>query len=256
MSKDGVAVEFRQVSKRYLTGAKYYPSLRDWVTTFFSREFFKGKKSFYALRNISFAVKQGESVGFIGPNGAGKSTILKLISKVTMPTSGSILTNGKIAGLLELGAGFHPELTGRENIFFQGAILGMSQEEIVERTDNIISFADLGEFINSPIKHFSSGMYARLGFSVAIHLDPDILLIDEILAVGDAEFREKCYAIIERFCQDTNKSIILVSHDLPMLKRLCQRLYWIDKGEIIDKGSPRTVISNYLNHTKMARKYE
>lgn len=249
MSKDAIAVAFHHVSKRYLTGSKYYPSLRDWVATFFSREFFKGKQSFYALHGLNFTVRKGEVVGFIGPNGSGKSTILRLISRVTLPTSGSIETNGKIAGLLELGAGFHPELTGRENIFFQGSILGMDKSEIAERTHDIIAFAALGEFIDSPIKHFSSGMYARLGFSVAIHLNPDVLLIDEVLAVGDAQFREKCYSRIEQFCENTTKSVILVSHSLPMLDRLCQRLYWIDKGEIVDEGLPKEIISKYLKHT-------
>lgn len=245
MTKNSASVSFRNVSKRYLIGPKYYPSIREWVATFFSKEFFKGKESFFALRNLNFTIMKGETVGFIGPNGAGKSTILKLISKVVVPTSGKIETNGKITGFLELGAGFHPELTGRENIFFQGSILGMSRKEIVQRTDDIVSFAGLGEFIDSPIKLFSSGMYARLGFSVAIHLDPDILLIDEVLAVGDAEFKEKCYSRLEKYFSAKDKTIIIVSHNISMLERLCTRLYWIDKGKIVEKGKPKDISSRY-----------
>lgn len=249
MSKTN-AVIFKNVSKQYLFGSDYYPSLRDWVASFFSREFFRGKKSFYALRNISFSIKQGESVGFIGLNGAGKSTILKLISKVIVPTSGTVRTNGKIAGLLELGAGFHPELTGRENIFFQGTILGMNKEEIAEYTDAIIAFAGLGDFIDSPVKHFSSGMYARLGFSIAVHLDPDILLIDEVLAVGDAEFREKCYKRINQFCENAHKTVVLVGHSLSMIERFCHRAYWLNQGEIIAEGKPKKIIKKYLDSLK------
>jgi ABC-type polysaccharide/polyol phosphate transport system ATPase subunit len=241
-----VAVAFNQVSKKYLVGEKYYPSLRDWVATFFSKEFFKGKKSFYALKDLSFEVRKGESVGFIGPNGAGKSTILKLISRITVPTSGEIGVNGKVAGLLELGAGFHPELTGRENIYFQGAILGMDKRQIEELMGKIIRFSGLRSFIDSPVKHYSSGMHARLGFSVAIHLDPEILLIDEVLAVGDAEFRKKCHKRIESFFKDGNKTVILVAHNLGMIEKLCQRAYWLDRGKLVEVGEPGEVIGRYL----------
>lgn len=242
---NSVAISFKSVSKQYLTGERYYPSLRDWISTFFSKEFFKGKKTFYALKNVSFTIRKGETVGFIGQNGAGKSTILKLISKVSAPTSGSIIRQGKIAGLLELGAGFHPELTGRENIFFQGAILGMTKVEIAERTANIIDFAGLGEFIDSPVKHFSSGMYARLGFSIAIHLDPDILLIDEVLAVGDIQFQEKCFSKIDDFCHNREKAVVIVSHNLSMVKRLCQRVFLLKNGEVISEGKPRKIFALY-----------
>ncbi|OGY18498.1 MAG: hypothetical protein A3F04_02020 [Candidatus Chisholmbacteria bacterium RIFCSPHIGHO2_12_FULL_49_9] len=248
MANHQTAVEFHQVSKKFLIGENYYPSLREWIATFFSREFFIGKESFYALRDLNFIVKKGESVGFIGPNGAGKSTILKLIARVTIPTDGVVRINGKVTGLLELGAGFHPELTGRENIFFKGTILGMGKKEIEKRMDEIVAFADLGQFIDSPIKLFSSGMYARLGFAVAIHLDPEILLIDEILSVGDASFVEKCYRRIEHFCQNPNKTTMIVSHNLGMLKRLCSRLYLLDKGRIIAEGKPKTIIQQYLQN--------
>ncbi len=242
-----VAVEFDHVSKKFLIGPNYYPSLREWVATFFSREYFIGKESFYALKDLTFRIKKGESVGFIGPNGAGKSTILKLIARVTAATEGEIRISGKVTGLLELGAGFHPELTGRENVFFKGTILGMSKKEIEKRMDDIVSFADLGQFIDTPIKLFSSGMYARLGFAVAIHLDPEIFIIDEILSVGDASFVEKCYRRIEEFCQDPQRTTIIVSHNLGMLKRLCTRLYLLEKGQVIAEGNPKTIIKQYLH---------
>lgn len=248
MPESKVAVAFQRVSKRYLTGERYYPSLRDWVATCFSREFFRGRQSFYALRDLTFAVYEGESVGFIGVNGSGKSTVLKLISKVTKPSSGTISVHGQVTGLLELGAGFHPELTGRENIFFQGTILGMSKHQIAERTDAIIDFAGLEEFIDAPVKHYSSGMYARLGFSIAIHLEPQILLIDEVLVVGDAAFIKKCYTRIEEFCTNATRAVIIVSHNLGMLKRLCKRLYLLDKGHLIAEGEPAEIVRYYLKH--------
>ncbi|OGY21984.1 MAG: hypothetical protein A3A65_02990 [Candidatus Chisholmbacteria bacterium RIFCSPLOWO2_01_FULL_49_14] len=243
---DNTAVSFSHISKQFLIGPKYYPSLRDWVVTFFSREFFRGKQSFYALQDLTFTIRKGESVGFIGPNGAGKSTILKLIARVSLPTSGVLRVNGKVAGLLELGAGFHPELTGRENIYFKGTILGMSKSVISEKMQTIIDFADLGQFIDSPIKLFSSGMYARLGFSVAIHLNPEILLIDEILSVGDASFVEKCYRKIEEFCEDKDRTTIIVSHNLGMLKRLCHRLFLLEQGRIVAEGQPKRIVDTYL----------
>lgn len=248
--KNQRAILFNDVSKRYLIGPKYYPSLREWIASFFSKEFFKGKDSFYALRKLNISIDKGESVGLVGPNGAGKTTILKLISKVTAPTSGEIVVDGRVAGLLELGAGFHPELTGRENILFQGTVLGMSRQEIEDKTDDIISFAGLGEFINSPIKQFSSGMHARLGFSIAIHLQPDILLIDEVLAVGDQGFREKSYRKIESFCKDSEKTIVIASHSLPMITRLCERVFWIDKGAIVQDGKPKSVLERYTKNLK------
>lgn len=251
MVQNTVAVAFKNVSKKYLTGEKYYPSLRDWVATFFSREFFKGKKSFFALKDLTFSIRRGESIGFIGPNGAGKSTILQLISRVISPTSGQIDAHGRVAGLLELGAGFHPELTGRENIFFQGTIMGMRRQEIEDRAEDIIAFADLGEFIDSPVKHFSSGMYARLGFAVAIHVNPDVLLVDEILSVGDAAFQEKCYSTIEKLCHRGDITVVMVSHNLPILERLCQRLYFLDKGKVIASGEPKKIIRLYLDREKL-----
>lgn len=245
MSSNSSAILFKNVSKKYLIGEQYYPSLRDWVSTFFSREFFEGKKSFYALRDFNLSIAPGKSVGIIGPNGAGKSTILKLISRVIIPTSGSIETKGKIAGLLELGAGFHPELTGRENIFFQGAILGMSKAEIEKQTSDIIAFSGLGEFIDSPIKHFSSGMYARLGFSVAVHLNPDILLIDEILAVGDLAFYNKCVTFMKEFCRDPRRTVVFVTHSLSSIRDICDEVLWIENGTLYRKGDVKKITKEY-----------
>ena len=189
-------------------------------------------------------------VGFIGRNGAGKSTLLKLISKVTFPTSGKLTTNGKVAGLLELGAGFHPELTGRENIFFQAAILGMPKKEIRLKEKEMIAFSELGEFIDTPVKYYSSGMYARLGFSVAIYLNPDILLIDEILSVGDASFQDKCIGRIKEFCRSKHKTVIIVSHSFGYLTELCHRIVWLESGAIALEGKPQPVINAYLRSVK------
>jgi len=247
------AISFSNVSKKFLTGKKYYPSLRDWIGTFFSTEFFKGKKSIYALENISFKVSKGESIGLIGSNGAGKSTILKLISKVTIPTSGEIKVNGSVAGLLELGAGFHPELTGRENIWFNATILGMKRNEIEQKIDKIIDFSELGKFIESPVKHYSSGMYARLGFSIAVHVEPDILLVDEVLSVGDEQFRKKSIEKIQKLAKTGKITLVFVSHSMPYLQKLCDRLILIERGKIITEGKSNKIISLYRERSKKSK---
>ena len=200
--------------------------------------------NFDALKGISFAIRDGEVVGLVGRNGSGKSTILRIIAGVYRPTSGIVQISGKVAALIELGAGFHPDLTGRENIVLNALLLGSSKQQIQKREEQILKFAELGEFIDSPVKQYSSGMFVRLGFAVATEVDPDILLIDEILAVGDAAFRQKCLARIDDF-QRRGKTIILVSHDLGSIRRLCQRALLIHDGTLLADGSSDAVVERY-----------
>lgn len=204
----------------------------------------KAVETFWALQDINLEIKKGETVGIIGPNGAGKSTLLKLIAGVTKPTKGKIKINGEIAPLIELGAGFHPELTGRENITLNGVILGLSKKEVAEKFKEIVDFAELWEFIDQPIKHYSSGMYLRLAFSVAVHTSPDILLIDEILAVGDASFQAKCFTKMEEFKKE-GVTIILVSHALGQIKDFCSRAIYLNDHRIIMDGDVNEVIEKY-----------
>lgn len=196
------------------------------------------------LKDISLNIKKGESVALIGVNGSGKSTLLKLMTKIIYPTSGKITTNGKLTSLLELGAGFHPDFTGRENIYFNAAIFGLTKDEIDKRLEDIIAFSELGEFIDSPVRTYSSGMYMRLAFSVAINVDAEILLIDEILAVGDAHFQEKCFSKLEEL-KKSNKTIVIVSHSLDSVKKLCTRFVWLHEGEIRLDGNDK-VIDEYM----------
>lgn len=205
------------------------------------------QNKFCALKNVSFKICQGETIGIIGKNGAGKSTILGLIAKVLKPTSGKIVVNGRVVGLLELSAGFHPDLTGYENIILNGILFGLTRQEVLSKVNNIINFADLGEFINQPIRTYSSGMLARLGFSVAVNIPADILLIDEVLAVGDVEFQTKCYKRIEEVKRE-NKTIVFVSHDLDAVKQLCTRVILLHQGEIIKDGEPDNVVTFYKNN--------
>lgn len=198
------------------------------------------------LDGINIEIKKGETVALIGTNGSGKSTLLKLMTKIIYPTSGKIITRGKIASLLELGAGFHPDFTGRENIYFNAAVFGLSKKEIDKRLDDIIEFSELGELIDTPVRTYSSGMYMRLAFSVAINVDADILLIDEILAVGDQHFQDKCFDKLKEFKNDENKTIVIVSHSLDSVKMLCNRAIWIYDGKVRMDGKPEEVIKNYL----------
>ena len=198
------------------------------------------------LKNINLDIKKGETVALIGTNGSGKSTLLKLMTKIIYPTKGSITVEGKLTSLLELGAGFHPDFTGRENIYFNAAIFGLTKQEIDRRLNEIIEFSELGDFIDNPVRTYSSGMYMRLAFSVAINVDADILLIDEILAVGDQHFQDKCYAKLNELKQNENKTIVIVTHDLNQVKKLCDRAVWIRNGEIEIDGNPKEVISKYL----------
>lgn len=197
------------------------------------------------LKNINVKVKKGETVALIGINGSGKSTLLKLMTKIIYPTTGKIITNGKLTSLLELGAGFHPDFTGRENIYFNASIFGLTKKEIENRIDDIIEFSELGEFIDSPVRTYSSGMYMRLAFSVAINVDAEILLIDEILAVGDQHFQEKCFEKLKEL-KNSNKTIVIVSHSLGSIKNLCKRSIWINNGVVKMDGDTSKVIDEYI----------
>jgi lipopolysaccharide transport system ATP-binding protein len=203
---------------------------------------------FWALKELDLEVERGGMVGIIGRNGAGKSTLLKLLSRITEPTSGSIRLRGRVASLLEVGTGFHPELTGRENIFLNGAILGMSRREIKSRFDEIVDFSEVERFLDTPVKRYSSGMYVRLAFAVAAHLEPEILIIDEVLAVGDAEFQKKCVGKMENASSREGRTVLLVSHQLPLIQNLCTRCVLMDQGQIIADGPTEDVISTYISH--------
>lgn len=197
------------------------------------------------LKNINLNIKKGETVALIGVNGSGKSTLLKLMTKIIYPTSGELITNGKLTSLLELGAGFHPDFTGRENIYFNASIFGLSASEIDARVQEIIDFSELGEYIDTPVRTYSSGMYMRLAFSVAINVDAEILLIDEILAVGDQHFQDKCFEKLEQL-KKSDKTIVIVSHSLGPVKKLCDRAVWIYNGEVREDGKCSEVIDDYL----------
>lgn len=216
----------------------------------------KGKVEYHeVLKDISLNIKKGETVALIGTNGSGKSTLLKLMTRIIFPNSGTIEKDGKLTSLLELGAGFHPDFTGRENIYFNASIFGLTRKEIDNRINEIIDFSELGEFIDNPIRTYSSGMYMRLAFSVAINVDADILLIDEILAVGDQHFQDKCYRKLEEL-RDSGKTIVIVTHSLDVVKKLCHRAIWIYKGEFRLDGDPVYVIDEYLKQVALDHKEE
>ena len=209
---------------------------------------------FWALRDVSLTIKRGEVVGVVGRNGAGKSTLLKLLSRITEPTEGKIRINGRIASLLEVGTGFHTELTGRENIFLNGAILGMTRSEIISKFDEIVAFAEVGEFLDTPVKRYSSGMYVRLAFAVAAHLDPEILIVDEVLAVGDGAFQRKCLGKMGSFAE-SGRTVLFVSHSLDAVRSLCQTGLWIKDGHIEMKGEAGEVIDAYLSSISLENSF-
>ncbi|MBS4033325.1 MAG: ABC transporter ATP-binding protein [Ignavibacterium sp.] len=217
--------------------------------------FTDSKEDFWALKDVSFEIKQGERVGIIGRNGAGKTTLLKLLSRITEPTTGKITLKGRVASLLEVGTGFHPELTGRENIFLNGAILGMSKVEIKRKFDEIVDFAEIEKFLDTPVKRYSSGMYVRLAFAVAAHLEPEILIVDEVLAVGDAQFQKKCLGKMEDVSNKEGRSVLFVSHNMGAIRSICNRIIFIDKGEVKLDGESSSVISTYLS-TGFSREQE
>src|SRR5579863_4550810 len=202
------------------------------------------QETFWALKDVSLEVKEGEVLGLIGRNGAGKTTLLKILSRITKPTTGWAEIRGRVGSLLEVGTGFHPELTGRENTFLSGAILGMAKSEITRKFDEIVAFAELEKFIDTPVKHYSSGMYVRLAFAVAAHLEPEILLVDEVLAVGDVKFQRKCLGKMGDVAR-AGRTIILVSHQLNQIRRLCNRAVWVDSGELRLTGPTAEVVSGY-----------
>ena len=205
------------------------------------------KDEFWAVDDVSFELHRGETLGIIGPNGSGKSTILKMLNGIFMPDKGRIEINGGVGALIEIGAGFHPMLTGRENIYVNGAILGMSKEEIDEKFDDIVEFADIGDFIDTPVKHYSSGMFVRLGFAVAVHCEPDILLVDEVLSVGDVRFRSKSFKKMLDLKKDGDRAIVFVSHDMWSVQSICDRVLWLNQGHIKIVNSPSKVIGAYFD---------
>jgi lipopolysaccharide transport system ATP-binding protein len=203
------------------------------------------EEEFWALKDVSFEIRRGERVGIIGRNGAGKSTLLKILSRITEPSTGRVEICGRVASLLEVGTGFHPELTGRENIYLNGAILGMTRREIRSKFDEIVDFAEIEKFLDTPVKRYSSGMYVRLAFAVAAHLEPDILVVDEVLAVGDASFQKKCLGKMEEVADRQGRTVLFVSHQMPMVASLCNRCILFRDGQLIDDGTPSSVILNY-----------
>jgi len=241
--------EFENVRKAYRRGYGR-GSLRDAIPQLLGRVAGRdGGELLWALDGVSFEVNEGETLGLIGPNGAGKTTALKLISRVAKPTSGRIAVRGRLSALIELGAGFHPDLTGRENIYLNAAILGLKKREIDEKFDQIVEFAELADFIDMPVKRYSSGMYVRLGFSVAAHVDPDVLLIDEVLAVGDYMFKDKCVQRINAF-REAGKTMVIVSHNKEMIQKLCNRTVFLHKGKVIYQGDTQKALDLY--HTGFA----
>jgi lipopolysaccharide transport system ATP-binding protein len=240
------AVKVEDVSKKYALGQRGYHTLREDIYRLFSpKRKEQDNSDFYALKNISFQLKKGEILGIIGPNGAGKSTILKLLSRITLPTAGRIYKEGRVAAMIELAAGFHPELTGRENIYLYGSIMGMKNKEIDKRFKQIVDFSELEEFLDTPLKRYSSGMKARLGFSVSAHVDADILLIDEVLSVGDMSFQGKCLKRMEDYINNET-SIIFVSHNLDSIRKLCRRTILLDEGRILIDGPTEEAINKYF----------
>jgi len=251
-----IDLSFESVSKRYLIQSEPEDSHTRHPLVRKLQAFWRPPSEFWAVRDVSFEVKRGEALGIIGHNGAGKSTILKLLAGITTPSQGEITIRGKIAALIEVGSGFHPELTGRENVYLSGSILGMRRNDIRRNLDSIIDFAEMRQFIDTPVKRYSSGMYVRLGFSIAAHLDPDILLLDEVLAVGDAAFQSKCLARVHEL-QASGKTIIFISHDLNAVERMCDRVLLMRHGQLIATGSPEDMIAHYkLTTTNAALPFE
>jgi len=258
-----IAIKLENISKRYQLGMVGTNTLKGDLQAFWHK--IQGKEDptlkigeenklgeaggnhVWALKGINLEVKQGEILGIIGKNGAGKSTLLKLLSQVTGPTTGSIKVNGRIASLLEVGTGFHPELTGKENIFLNGAILGMTKQEIKSKLNEIVNFAGVAKYLDTPVKRYSSGMYVRLAFAVAAHLEPDILVVDEVLAVGDAEFQKKAIGKMKEVSSEGERTVLFVSHNMGSIQRLCNRVVEVSQGTIIAAGDAETICKSYLN---------
>ena len=254
MAEPVITVE--NLGKRYqLSHEARHDTLRDTLAHRARALFGRGRppgttEDFWALRDVSFSVNRGEVVGIIGRNGAGKSTLLKILSRITEPTTGRVKIRGRVASLLEVGTGFHPELSGRENIFLNGAILGMSRAEIRAKFDEIVAFAEVERFLDTPVKHYSSGMYVRLAFSVAAHLEPEILIVDEVLAVGDAAFQQKCLGKIREIAQGAGRTVLFVSHNLDSVLRLCTRVLWLQQGRVQADDIPNATVARYTRTSR------
>lgn len=242
------AISISNLSKSYTIGTQKESSLRVALSGIFKNKE-NSKETFWALKDVSFDIKQGDVIGIIGRNGAGKSTLLKILSKITQPTEGRIEINGRVASLLEVGTGFHPELTGRENIYLNGTLLGMTRKEVTNKLDEIVEFSGVRKFIDTPVKHYSSGMYVRLAFSVAAHLEPEILIVDEVLAVGDAEFQKKCLGKMSDIAGE-GRTVIFVSHDLVAIQNLCEKCVLLDAGKIEGFDLTHKIIEQYLSRNE------
>jgi lipopolysaccharide transport system ATP-binding protein len=259
------AIQVQDLGKLYHIGKEHarYETIREHIARIIKSPFQRAAGLFrhseednstvWALKDVSLEIKQGEAVGIIGRNGAGKTTLLKILSRVTEPTQGWAKVRGRVGSLLEVGTGFHPELTGRENIFLNGAILGMKKEKIKSGFDEIVAFSEIEKFIDTPVKHYSSGMYLRLAFAVAAHLEPEVLLVDEVLAVGDAAFREKCLSKMESVSK-AKRTVLFVSHNMAAIEALCQRVIIIDKGQVAFSGEPAEAIKRYLKLNVTSKK--
>ena len=258
MSEPEIVLSAKNLGKRYVLGGLGFgelnKSFREMLIDLLAAPFKRYKKLsgkvseselFWALKDVNFDIKKGEIVGVIGKNGAGKSTLLKILSRITTPTKGSVTIRGNVASLLEVGTGFHPELTGRENIFLNGAILGMKRDEITEKFADIVKFANVEKFVDTPVKRYSSGMYVRLAFSIAAHLEPDILIVDEVLAVGDMHFQKKCLGKLEDI-SSTGRTVIFVSHNMASVQKLCNRGILLDGGNVVFDGAVEATIKQYL----------
>ncbi|MBW4630333.1 MAG: ATP-binding cassette domain-containing protein [Iphinoe sp. HA4291-MV1] len=264
MSDTVIRVE--NLSKKYVLshqqtgGSSRYNSLRDAIAQGAKslgkrllkpsgqKTFNPKREEFWALKDVSFEVKQGDRLGFLGHNGAGKSTLLKILSRIVEPTQGKISIKGRVASLLEVGTGFHPELTGRENIFLNGAILGMGREEIKRKFDEIVDFAEVEKFLDTPVKKYSSGMYVRLAFAVAAHLEPEILIVDEVLAVGDAQFQKKCLGKMQEVSTDQGRTVLFVSHNMDAIQRLCSHCVMLERGRLIAQGRTDSIVVRYMSN--------
>lgn len=247
MSSSDPALSVRGVSKAYRLGTESATTIREALLRTVSGRRDEDPQTLWALRDVSLEVARGETVGIIGRNGAGKSTLLKLISRITWPTHGEIHLYGRIGSLLEVGTGFHPELTGRENIFLNGTILGMRRHEIRRRFDEIVAFAEIERFLDTPVKRYSSGMYIRLAFAVAAHLDPEILVVDEVLAVGDASFQRKCLGKMGEVAREQGRAVLFVSHNMVAITALCSRAVLLENGSVTQDGAAPAVVQRYLN---------
>jgi len=250
--KMDTAIEAKSLGKRYFLNRMARPRMKSKRNqNLFGRT--RSGEEFWALKDLSFHIEKGESVGIIGPNGAGKTTLLKILGNVTKSTTGSLFLQGRVGSLIELGAGFHPELSGRENVYLYGSILGMKRKEISAKFDQIVNFAELDEFIDTPVKRYSSGMYVRLAFSIAAHVNPDILIVDEVLAVGDLHFQKKCFDWVQSYVK-SHKTFLLVSHQLNQIENVCQRVLFLKGGRLVFDGPPDKAISRFLSGSEIQSK--